>query len=303
MSSTANPRAPKPEDVGIAQEPTGPVAADSLAAESLQDKGGFSENTNAEALGVKGNQSTLNTTDTSGATALPAARDAEEREKQDALGQGSDVKGVSGLKYPDGVEKAEFAGHHSDTGAYSGGPSNTGSSGGQASSAGAPAGSSDFGASTISSSTGGPDESQIRSGDAATKDASSSAGGAADTGSSGSSGPAAGTGVRPLVDAAPGYVGGVTGNAYSEGTFKPKGKNLEDADQTESMPKPKTFTGAIGTVNDPGRLAERDFEGANNDPIGELGQAGEEGGRARQQGGESQGGDKGQYGVLESERA
>jgi len=299
MSYAGNARAPGPEDVGIAQEPTGPIAADSLAAESIQNKSGFSENTNAHALGVKGHQSTLNNTDTSGATALPPARDGFEREEQDDLGLGSDVKGVTGLKYPEGAGKAEFGGHHSDTGAYSGGPSSTfsqaGSGSGQGTSSSATAGASDFGASTISSSAGGPDESQIRSGDAATKGASSSSDIGTDTGGSGSSGPAMGTGVRPHVDAAPGYVTRVTGQAVPENTFKPKGTNLEDADQTESIPKTKTFVGAVGTVNDPGKLAERNFEGQNNDPIGKLGQAGEDA--------ESQSGDKGQFGVLESERA
>jgi hypothetical protein len=105
------------------------------------------------------------------------------------------------------------------------------------------------------------------------------------------------------VDAAPGYIANVTGQAVSDNTFKPKGANLEDADQSESIPKTKTFTGAIGTVNDPGRLAEREFEGRNDDPVRELGQAGTEGGRSRQKGEESQAGEAGQYGVLQSERA
>ncbi|KIW63293.1 hypothetical protein PV04_10151 [Phialophora macrospora] len=291
MSFTANPRAPKPEDVGIAREPTGAVAADSLAAESLQNKGAFAENTNAAAMGVKGSQSTLNNADTSGATALPPAADGSQREKKDALGQGGDVKGVTGLKYPEGAGKAQFDGHHSDQGAYSGGPSSifnqSGVGTGPGNSTGGPAGASDVGAYTISSSAGGPDESQIRSGGAATKGTSS----------------VTGTGVRPHVDAAPGYIASVTGQAVSDNTFKPKGTNLDDADQSESIPQTKTFTGAIGTVNDPGRLAEREFEGRNDDPVRELGQAGTEGGRSRQKGEESQAGEAGQYGVLQSERA
>ena len=316
MSSAANPRAPKPEDVGIAREPTGAIAADSLAAESLRDKGGFSENTNATAMSVKGNQSTLNTTDTSGATALPPAADSTEREKSDAQAQGADVKGVTGFKYPEGAGKAEFSGHHSHEG-YAGGASKTA---GQASSTSGATGASDFGASTISSSTGGPDASQIRSGGAATQGASSSgpgndsatqntssssSGASGDIGSgSSASGPAAGTGVRPQVDQAPNYAASVTGAAMPEGTFKPKGANLDDADKSDSIPKTKTFTGAIGTVNDPGRLAERDFIGRNDDPVAQLGgEQGTEGGQVRQQGKESQGGDKGKFGVLESERA
>jgi len=310
MSTAANPRAPKPEDVGIAQEPTGPIAADSLAAESIANKEKFSENTNATPLGVRGDQSTLNTTDTSGATELAPADDGTDRVRQEALGAGSDEKGVTGLKYPDAAGQPEFSGQISGDGSYSGGASGTSA---QASSgSGLPAGASDFGASTTSSSTGGPDSSQIKSGDAATSGSGSGSGtSAGETTStvassgtdSGSSGPAAGTGVRPQVDAAPNYTASVTGAAAPAGTFKPKGANLDDADETDSIPKTKTFVGAVGSVNDPGRLAEREFEGRNNDPIGELGQAGEEGGRARQKGEESQGGTGGQYDVLESERA
>jgi len=84
----------------------------------------------------------------------------------------------------------------------------------------------------------------------------------------------------------------VTGAAAPPGTYKPKGDNLEDADVTESMPKPKTFMGDVGGVHDPGRLAEKDFEsrtaatagGGERTTVG----VGEEGG---------------QYGVLQSESA
>jgi len=230
-----------------------------------------------------------------------------DREKKDALGAGADEKGVTGLKYPEAAGKAEFDGHHSHQGAYVGGGSSAfaGTGSGQGSSTGGPAGASDFGASALSSSAGGIDESQIRSGDAAIKGTTSSSNAGPDAGSGSSgSGPAAGTGVRPHVDAAPGYISTVTGQTMPENTFKPKGANLEDADVTESMPKTKTFTGAIATVNDPGRLAEREFESRNDDPVSQLGQAGTESGRARQNGEESQaGGETGQYGVLQSERA
>jgi hypothetical protein len=249
MSFHVPSKAPQPSE--IEQETTGPVAADSLAAESIKGQGGFAENSDAMPLGVKGGQSTLNTTDTSGATVLPPAADGTTREKRDALSQGEDVRGASGLKYPDGAGAAQLGGHHSDTGEFSG-DSSTGSrqTGGGS---GAPAGASDFGASTISSSAQGPDPSQIRSGTAATQDASSSSGSGSTSkqgaSSSSGSGPSAGAGVRPHVDAAPNYVGSVTGAAAPEGAFKPKGANLEDADQTDSIPQTKTFVGAVGTVN------------------------------------------------------
>ena len=105
--------------------------------------------------------------------------------------------------------------------------------------------------------------------------------------------------MRPHVPTAPNYAGVVTGDISSPGTFKPKGKNLEDADVTESIPKTKTFTGNVGGVNDPGRLAERTFEGLNTEPIQEASQSGVEGGRQR--GGDQEVG--GKFGVLESERA
>jgi len=233
-------------------------------------------------------------------TALPPATDGSDREKRDAQGQGADTKGVVGLKYAEGAGKAEFEGQHSLQG-YVGGPS---SAFDQSSATSGPAGASDFGAATISSSAGGPDESQIRSGSAAIKGASSSSGINTDGGSGSSgSGPATGTGVRPHVDAAPGYVSSVTGAAVPAGTFKPKGANLEDADETDSLPKTKTFVGAVGSVNDPGRLAEREFVGRNDDPVAQLGQSGTEDGQARQKGDKSQGGETGQFGVLQSERA
>ncbi|KIW94864.1 uncharacterized protein Z519_04842 [Cladophialophora bantiana CBS 173.52] len=282
MSFTANPRAPKPDSYNIPQEPTGPITSDSLAAESIKNRGAFSENSSAVPMGVQGDQSTLNTTDTSGATTLPPAATGTEREKREALGAGADVKGAAGLKYPDAAGRAQFDGVHSDQGASAGGGSSAfqqaGSGTGYGVSTGQPAGESDFGASTMSSSAGGIDQSQIRSGSANIN------GGAGRP-------PAAGTGVRPHVDAAPGYVSTVTGTAMPENTFKAKGANLEDADVTHSMPPSKTFTGAIGTVNDPGRLAEREFLGRNEDPIGEMGQ-------------ESQAGEQGGlYDVLQNERA
>ncbi|MCJ1472548.1 hypothetical protein MMC13_001197 [Lambiella insularis] len=77
MKNTTDPSAKIP-----VQEKTGPVASDSLAAESIRSGGGFAENKNAAALGVSGNNSTLANDDISGATTLPPARDARERETQ-----------------------------------------------------------------------------------------------------------------------------------------------------------------------------------------------------------------------------
>ncbi|WEW56818.1 hypothetical protein PRK78_002273 [Emydomyces testavorans] len=61
------------------REGAGFVAADSLAAESVRSGGKFAENKDSAPLSVEGHKSTLANKDTSGATALPPARDAEQR--------------------------------------------------------------------------------------------------------------------------------------------------------------------------------------------------------------------------------
>jgi len=61
------------------QEGAGPIASDSLAAESTREGGGFSENRNSEPQDVKGVNSTFANANTSGATRLDPASDAEAR--------------------------------------------------------------------------------------------------------------------------------------------------------------------------------------------------------------------------------
>jgi hypothetical protein len=92
------------------EEPSGPVANDSLAAQSVRQGGAFSQNRDAEPLGVSGSKSTLNNTDTSAATELPPAPVGafrEDRERQE--------------KYPEALGgQGDFPGaHHSG---YTGGP-------------------------------------------------------------------------------------------------------------------------------------------------------------------------------------
>ncbi|ESZ90479.1 hypothetical protein SBOR_9139 [Sclerotinia borealis F-4128] len=63
----------------IIKEGAGAVASDSLAAESTRSGGGFAENRDGEPLGVAGSNSTFANTNTSGATRLDPASDAEAR--------------------------------------------------------------------------------------------------------------------------------------------------------------------------------------------------------------------------------
>jgi hypothetical protein len=111
-SAAANPRAPQPnpKDPNLPQESTGPIAADSLAAESVRSGGAFAKNRDAQPMDVKGGSSALNTTDTSGAKVLEPAPSAQERE------------GDEKAKYPEGIGKPQFPGHHHHDG-YVGGRS------------------------------------------------------------------------------------------------------------------------------------------------------------------------------------
>lgn len=114
MSFTANSRAPQPDYENLPQESTGPIAADSLAAESIRDKGAFAENDDAVPLSVKGANSTLANEDTSGATILRASSDGTTRQEDDLKGAGSDERGSVGLKYQGGTGGDDNTGFGSD---------------------------------------------------------------------------------------------------------------------------------------------------------------------------------------------
>jgi hypothetical protein len=73
----------KDPNAQVIQEGAGAVASDSLAAESTRAGGGFSENRNSEPQGVKGSNSTFANENTSGATRLDPAPDAEARLAQE----------------------------------------------------------------------------------------------------------------------------------------------------------------------------------------------------------------------------
>lgn len=282
MSYAGEPKAPKPDPSTAPQEPTGPVASDSLAAESNRAGGGFSENENIAQLAVKGSNSTLANTDTSGATVLHAAVDGAAREKQDAKALGSDEKGTAGgLKYPD-AEAPEFTGTHSAEG-YVGGPSAD-----AATATGDKSVAESFsGATGDSFADGGAGTTSISS-DPSTKSPEIKS----STGTS--AGPAPGTGAAPVgasgdIDSAgtaPNYAATVSGSIRPEGEDKPKGENLIEGD----IPETKTFTGNVGGDKDPGRLAEQKFGKINADTASGAGSG-------------AKGDDSNPFGVLESERA
>jgi hypothetical protein len=112
------------------QEGPGPIAADSLAAESYRNHGKFADNPDAAPLSVKGNASTFANQDTSSAKVLPPTPDAEARESQEAWNESSKLKGASGLKYPEGSGgPPKFSGAHDEYGYWGGAGTKSGGSG------------------------------------------------------------------------------------------------------------------------------------------------------------------------------
>lgn len=97
------------------EEPSGPVANDSLAAESVRHGGAFADNWGAEPMGVSGQQSTLKNTDTSSASTLPSAPKGAMREDRQRQ-----------TKYPEGLGgQGNFPGRHLPETGYTGGPTTT----------------------------------------------------------------------------------------------------------------------------------------------------------------------------------
>ena len=250
-----------------------------MAAESTRSGGGFSENRDSNPLSVEGGKSTLNNTDTSGATTLAAAPDAQARDAEAAFAEGS--------SYPEQVGgQGSFGGTHSDRG-YAGGPSGSNPTGGSSGSKQGGKGGTDeqpFGTSDTdtnnhgvsgasaakamgkpsdnssggqTSSTGG-NNSSSSGGDNSSSYASAAGGSSNNPSSSGNNNSSSDSRGNVDVDAAPGYISSV----YSEPTKsgKPHGKNITeggfDADDSNNA----SFNSEIGSKNDPGRKAEGDFQ-------------------------------------------
>jgi len=217
MKNTTDPRSNDPT-----YESAGPVASDSLAAESYNADGEFANNRNAAPSGVRGEASTYNNDDTSAASRLDPVSDSGDRDD----GYSESDRGASGgVRYAEGLGgQPKFSGA-TTAGGYSGGPSdNSGSR----------------------SSGGDNSYSRDDSGDA------SRSGGRSDNDYRGSAGNNSSS-----VDKAPNYIADV----YLGDTSKPKGKNLTE---DENMTGNRKYDGDIGSKNDPGRAALRDFETSNS---------------------------------------
>lgn len=265
------------------REGAGPVTSDSLAAESIRQHGGFSENRDAAPLGVTSQNTTLNNTDTSAATELPPARDAESRAMAEEQ--------VIGAKREHGNELGKDAAGH--VGADTGGKEQQAQS-------------------SARGKDREPDEHQQGSGSTA-EDVSevhqqkkqkqehttteSSSKDDHPTAKSGESGKKHHhKSARKHDDehqggAAPTYVDVDVLHAGSHA--KPKGKNLHEGGFDDDQDQNASATADIGSEDDPGRLAEAKAQRATAEAPGDAA------GAPRQQG--VQGG--GQYDALSEEQA
>ena len=236
LQNTSTPASKHPSST----EGAGPVASDSLAADSTRSGEGFAQNRDSEPLAVKGANSTFANDDTSGATTLAAAPDAATRDAKTTSQETSDeIKGPGGTKYVEGAGgQGEFSGGHT-AGGYSGGSTEAKAGRGSTESASAST-SQTTSQTTTSASTSGKKESSSGGDEDSTPTTSSS---------------------HP-VDTAPGYINSAAVEAARTG--KPHGKNITeggfDTDDNDDGKNNASFTSDIGDENDPGRAAEGSFQ-------------------------------------------
>ncbi|KAL8829055.1 MAG: hypothetical protein Q9170_006328, partial [Blastenia crenularia] len=201
-------------------ESAGPIASDSLAAESSRSGGAFASNPNSTPQSVSGSSSTFANTDTSGARKLDPAPDAAEREAKEAWREVPDeARGTAGQKYPEGAGSVEFAGSHNADG-YSGGPSRAQQEVGH--SGYTPVG-------MRGGAAGGDDEAVSEENNTSSK-----------------------------AEAAPGYVYSVKSEPAQTG--KPHGKNITEGGFDSDDSKNASFNAEIGSKDDPGRAATEQFQ-------------------------------------------
>ncbi|KAI4206463.1 MAG: hypothetical protein LQ348_000963 [Seirophora lacunosa] len=207
------------------REGAGPIASDSLAAESTRANGAFAANRDSAPQAVSGSASTFNNTDTSGARTLDPAPDAAEREAKEAWREvPEEARGAAaGQKYPEGAGGVEFAGAHTADG-YAGGSRD----------AQREVGGSGY---TPSGMRGGAAPPQQEEGNTGNDDGEATTSKAA---------------------TAPGYVSSVASEPAQTG--KPHGKNITEGGFESDDAKNASFTSEIGSENDPGRAAEEQFQ-------------------------------------------
>ncbi|KAI4123084.1 MAG: hypothetical protein LQ338_005455 [Usnochroma carphineum] len=225
-------------------EPAGPVASDSLAAESTRSGGAFASNRGSAPLSVSGSSSTFNTTDVSGAQKLDPAPDAAAREAKEAWGEVPDeARGPHGQKYPEGAGEVKFPGRHNKDG-YEGGSSDA---------------KREVGAGHTHTSSGTRGDST----------AAAAAGGGVGSGGTGTVDNSANIASSANAGVAPGYVASVVSEPVQSG--KPHGKNITEGGFEADDGKNVSFNAEIGSQDDPGRAATEQFQTSAQTPAGPKG--------------------------------
>ena len=244
------------------RESAGPIASDSLAAESTRSGGAFSENRNANPLSVSGSNSTLANTDISGATTLGPASDKVDREAKATSQDTSDIQGAGGMKYPEAMGgQGEFPGVHNTDGYYGG------------SSKAKQEMSSRSKSSEYKTSGSGNQDSTGSTGDSGTTNDQDSSTNNTQTssGSTNISSSTLTTNNPTSRDTGAGNLdqtpsSGTTRSSdadLAKPSQKPKGKNLTEGGFDSDPSNNASLTSDIGTENDPGRIAEQKFQRAN----------------------------------------
>ncbi|RAL17108.1 uncharacterized protein BO97DRAFT_360821 [Aspergillus homomorphus CBS 101889] len=208
------------------KEPSGPVTNDSLAAESANKGGAYSQNRGAEPIGVEGKKSTVTNTDTSSAHKIePNHRDSQDKYPEALGGQGN---------YP---------GTHLPESGYTGGST---------------AAKKELGINKGEYSA--PQQPQQKNTDKVhphQHQPKHNVGQQQQQQQQHKVAPASGSGYQGgVAGVAPSYVHDVLDNL---GNTKPKGNNLKEGDIPDDAPN-ASYTTDIGSENDPGRLAQGGFQ-------------------------------------------
>lgn len=280
----------------IIREGAGAVIGDSLAAESFRAGGGFAENRDAQPLGVKAENTTLNTTDTSAATELPpAARGADRADRDVPLqpgrsGPNQELVGHNREDVSrDHAQSGSGAGSESQAASGSTSGSGTGSGTGKAQSQG------NQQAGTSGQQQGGHHQEGVQQSQGGQqRGGQQQQGGQQPQGGQEQHGGKQQQGLPPaskqsaaaqgLLDlgkggprrddnehqpgVAPTYVDVDVVNPPIHA--KPHGKNIKEGDIDPDAPN-ASMSGEIGTENDPGRKAEERFERYNTESARDLG--------------------------------
>lgn len=252
--------------INTIKEGAGPVTSDSLAAESVRSGGGFAANRDAEPLAVKGSNSTFNTTDTSAATELPPAAHGADREDREQY-----LQSTGSTRHHDQSDTPTGSGTGAGARAASGQGQDDHSTGKSQQQGGQQEGRQQ--GPQMTSGGGAPSSAQQSAGEGGSTDDASKQSGQGQAAENLHHGHHGGRKhhkheAEAQGGAAPTYVEVDVLNRTAHA--KPHGKNIKEGDVPDDAPN-ASFTGEIGSEDDPGRLALQGFERVNAESARDLG--------------------------------